>query len=150
VIKRLLIATDGSAASHDAVEEGIELAHDLDARVLFVYVKPVPSGLLGSPFYQRKLTREAGAAQVAIDKAVEAADEHDVEADWEILEGDPAEQVVGLAKERNADLIVIGSHGRGAVTGALLGSVSRAVVHEADQPVYVARTRTPRRLFVHA
>jgi nucleotide-binding universal stress UspA family protein len=150
VIKRLLIATDGSGASHDAVEEGLELAGDLVARVVFVYVKPVSSGLLGSPFYQRKLTREAGAAQAAIDKAVEAAEEHDVESDWEILEGDPAEQIVGLATERDADLIVVGSHGRGAVTGALLGSVSRAVVHEADRPVYVARTRTPRRLFVHA
>src|SRR5262245_33096623 len=135
---------------HDTVEEGLELAHGMDARVLFVYVKPVPSGLLGSPFYQRKLTREAGAAQPAIDKALKAACDHYVDADGEILEGDPATEIVGLARERDADLIVIGSHGRGAATGALLGSVSSAVVHEADRPVFVARARTPRHLFVHA
>ena len=48
-MKRLLIATDGSAAGRAAVEEGLELARELDARVLFVYVKPRPSGLLASP-----------------------------------------------------------------------------------------------------
>jgi nucleotide-binding universal stress UspA family protein len=63
VLKRLLIATDGSQASRDAVMDGIELARELDGRVLFVYVKPAPSNLFGAPYYQRRLTSETADAQ---------------------------------------------------------------------------------------
>lgn len=149
-MKRLLIATDGSKASDTAVEEGIELARELDARVLFVHVKAWPPGLLGEPFYQRKLTHEAADARKAVETAMQAATERDVEADWEILQGDPAKEIIRLATDRDADLIVIGSRGLSAVAGTLLGSVSRAVVHEADRPVLVARARSRRRALVPA
>jgi nucleotide-binding universal stress UspA family protein len=144
-MKRLLIATDGSAAGRSAVEEGLELANELDARVLFVHVNPRPPVLLGEPFYQRRLTREAAEARAAIDAAMREAEKWDVESDWEILEGDPAVEIIALATERDADLIVVGSRGRGGVGGTLLGSVSRAVVHDADRPVLVARARTRKR-----
>ena len=141
-MKRLLIATDGSPAAQIAVEDGVELARDLDARVLFVYVKPRPSGLLGEPFYQRRLTREAAEARAALATAMDAAEKLGVEGDWEILEGEPAVEIMAIAAERDADLIVVGSRGFGAIAGTLLGSVSRAVVHDADRPVLVARQRT--------
>jgi len=140
-MKRLLIATDGSRASEIAVDEGIELARELDARVMFVFVKDRPSGLLGEPFYQRKLSQEAGNARVAVESAMESAVDHGVEADWEILQGEPATEIVRLASEREADLIIVGSRGLGGVAGTLLGSVSRAVVHDSDRPVLVARAR---------
>jgi len=140
-MKLLLIATDGSAAAQVAVEDGVELARDLDGRVLFVYVKPRPSGLLGEPFYQRRLTQEAADARAAITTAMETAAKENVDCDWEILEGEPAGEIIAIASERHADLIVVGSRGFGAITGTLLGSVSRAVVHDADRPVLVARQR---------
>ena len=140
-MKRLLIATDGSDAAHAAVEEGLALAHELEARVLFVYVKPRPSSMLGEPFYQRKLTQNGAEARAAIDEAMTAADHWGVESDWEILEGEPSVEIVAFADERDADLIVVGSRGRGAVAGTLLGSVSQSVVHDADRPVLVARAR---------
>jgi nucleotide-binding universal stress UspA family protein len=149
-MKRLLIATDGSKASRAAVEEGIELARELDARVLFVYVRAFPPGLLGEPFYQRKLSHEAAEARDAVRSAMCVAEEHDVDADWEVLEGEPADEILRLASEREADLIVIGSRGLGAVAGTLLGSVSRTVVHCADRPVLVARPRTRQRVRVPA
>lgn len=53
--------------------------------------------------------------------------------------GDPAAEIVNVAKETNADLIVIGSRGLGRVQGVLLGSVSDRVVHMAHCPVLVVR-----------
>jgi nucleotide-binding universal stress UspA family protein len=149
-MKRLLIATDGSDAAQIAIEEGLELARELDARVLFVYVNPRPPELLGQPFYQRRLTQEAAEGRAAIATAMSAAEMRDVESDWEILQGDPAVEIIALAAERNADLIVVGSRGLGALSATLLGSVSRAVVHDADRPVLVARARTPRLQLVPA
>ena len=55
------------------------------------------------------------------------------------LEGSPAEKILEVARTHEAELIVIGSRGRGGVTGALLGSVSSDVVHRSDRPVLVAR-----------
>jgi nucleotide-binding universal stress UspA family protein len=138
-MKRLLIATDGSEASRVAVTEGVALARELDARILFVYVKPAPSNLLGAPYYQRRLTSETAEARRAVGEAIQVALENGVDADWEILGGDAAGKMVSLARERDADLIVVGSHGRGAIAGSVIGSVSREVVHDADRPVLIAR-----------
>jgi nucleotide-binding universal stress UspA family protein len=125
-MKRLLIATDGSSASRVAVEEGIELARELGARVLFVCVEPAHA---------------APQARRAVEAATEEALARGVDADWEILYGEPAHAILGLARERSADLIVVGSRGRGAPAGTLLGSVSQAIVCEADRPILVARAR---------
>jgi nucleotide-binding universal stress UspA family protein len=57
----------------------------------------------------------------------------------ELLVGDPVDEIVAFADSTNADLIVVGSHGRGPVTSALLGSVSRGVLAESRRPVLVAR-----------
>ena len=69
-----------------------------------------------------KLAREAG-----------------VDAEVVIVAGHAADEIVAYADTIDADLIVMGSRGRGAVTSALLGSVSHGVLHEARRPVLVAR-----------
>ena len=51
--------------------------------------------------------------------------------------GDPAEEILALAREQPIDLICLGARGRGRVTGALLGSVSTAVLHHSPVPVVV-------------
>jgi len=62
-----------------------------------------------------------------------------VEAEYELLEGDPAKEVAKLAEQRDADLVVVGTRGIGAVAGSLLGSVSAGVVRRSRRPVVVVR-----------
>jgi len=59
--------------------------------------------------------------------------------EWEaeLVDGPPAEAILGVAHERSADQIVVGSHGRGPLARATLGSVSHAVLHRSDVPVVV-------------
>jgi nucleotide-binding universal stress UspA family protein len=132
--KRIVVATDGSAGAALAVEEGVWLAKMLDAQVLFVAVVRSPFAFLGDPYYQRALTEELMKARSAVRAAIPFADERHVAYEMEILQGTPADAILRFARDRNADLIVVGSRGRG-----VLGSVSTAVVHHADRPVLVAR-----------
>jgi nucleotide-binding universal stress UspA family protein len=137
--KEIVIATDGSAGAYVAVDQGVWLAKMLGAKVTFVAVARTPLAILGDPYYQRALTADLSKARSAIDDAVFAAEERHVPYEVEILEGSPPEKILDVARTHDAGLIVIGSRGRGAVTGAVLGSVSSDVVHRSDRPVLVAR-----------
>jgi nucleotide-binding universal stress UspA family protein len=140
-MKQILIATDGSPGAQLAVEEGVWLAKMLDAKVILIAVARPPLPLLGDPYYQQAVSADLGKARAAIAAAIPAAEERRVPYEAEVVEGVPAEAIRQLARTRNVDLIVVGSRGRGAVTGAVLGSVSADIVHKADRPVLVARPR---------
>ncbi|MGB2875393.1 MAG: universal stress protein [Gaiellaceae bacterium] len=142
VHNRIVVATDGSAGSRGAVETALELARESGAVATFVYVRHSPLPILGCPYYQRSLSQELLQARAALADAEALAAEAGVENESEIVEGDPATRVIELARARDANLIVAGSRGRGAVTGALLGSVSRELVHKADRPVLVVKQRS--------
>ena len=137
----LIVAVDGSEGSWAAVDEAIALARDLDATLTFVCVRKPASSIHGHPFYDRQLSYHLRRARQTIGEAIEMATAAGITADGEILEGAAADEVVSMADNRHADLIVIGSRGHGAVAGALLGSVSRAVVQHAHVPVLVAKHR---------
>lgn len=132
----VIIATDGSESADRAVAAGAALARDLGTRAVAVYVRP-SLGTLGEPYYQEKLSEQLAHARAALDRAHRIADDEGVAADEEIMEGEAAEQIVQLARARDALVIVVGSRGLGAVAGALLGSVSSAILHRADRPVLV-------------
>jgi len=142
---RLVIATDGSPGAREALDAGVALARVSGAVATFVYVRHGPFPLLGNPFYQRSLSDELRHARAALAEAEALATDAGVEAESEILEGHPAERVIELARNRDAELIVVGSCGRGGIAGALLGSVSTEIVQKADRPVLVSKQRHARR-----
>lgn len=143
-MKSILIAVDGSEGAHEALVQGIELARQTGAAATIVAVHQPPLPVYGDPYWQRAVTEELGRLRPVVADAVALAEEQGIEAEYEILEGDPAEQVVRLARARDVDLIVVGSRGLGAVASALLGSVSRRIAHDADRPVLVAKARAER------
>jgi nucleotide-binding universal stress UspA family protein len=150
IMNEIVVATDGSPGALVAVEEGVWLAKMPGSSVVFVAVAKRPLPFLGDPYYQRALSADLQRARGAVAAATPFAEERKVRYDVEILEGDPAETVLDVARSRAADLIVVGSRGRGGVAGAVLGSVSTEIVHRADRPVLVARKGGARRRAVVA
>jgi nucleotide-binding universal stress UspA family protein len=144
-MKKILVATDGSGNSRHALGDALELAESTGAAVTILYVRHAPLLALGDPFYQRTLTAELRKANETLGVAAAVAHEMRVEAETEVLESDPADRILELARVRDVDLIVVGSRGLGLLTGALLGSVSSDVVRRADRPVLVATCRAARR-----
>jgi nucleotide-binding universal stress UspA family protein len=135
----IVIATDGSESAERAAVAGATVARTLGTKAVLVYVRP-SLGPLGEPYYQEKLSEQMEYARAALERAQTLVSGEGCETDAEILEGNPADQVVELARARKAALIVVGSRGLGAVAGALLGSVSSAIIHRADRPVLVVPT----------
>lgn len=140
-MKKILIATDGSPSAQEAVEFGLELATEQDAEVTVIHVAPVLDNWfaegIGMPSARPHQIGEADRA--CLEQALELAKERGISAKLELLSGLPVDEIVAHADSIDADLIVVGSHGRGAVASALLGSVSRGVLHEARRPVLVVR-----------
>jgi len=136
----VLIPTDGSPESERAAEEGIELAASLGADVHVIAV--VDAELVASTTYTTGAAKneermhdeaEENAAEVA-----ERARERGLEAHEVVETGIPAEKIVEYADE-NADVTVMGTHGRSGVRRFLLGSVTDNVVRTASDPVVTVR-----------
>jgi nucleotide-binding universal stress UspA family protein len=134
----ILAAVDGSPESAAAVDAAIELGRELDAPVVFVSVRRGPSGALGEPFYQRRLTAEMATAVDAILPALAAAEKAGVEAEGEVLEGSPKRRIAEFARDRNARLVVVGSRRR-----RLGRSISRDLIRSSERPVVVAGRSLP-------
>jgi nucleotide-binding universal stress UspA family protein len=140
-MKRILIATDGSEAAREAVELGVELAEDEGAEAIFVHVVPLSHmvsingfGLMGQVPYEATDWDEA-----VLDDAQALAKCEGVPSQRALLRGDPVAEIVRHADAVDADLIVVGSRGHGAIASALLGSVSRGVLARSKRPVLVVR-----------
>ncbi len=145
-MQRILIATDGSAAADEAVELGVELARDEGAEVVFVHVVPLSHvasingfGLMGSVPYEPTEWDEQ-----VLEGAYTVAEHACVPAETALLRGDAAVEIVRHAETIDADLVVVGSRGHGAVASALLGSVSRSVLGASKRPVLVVRAAAVR------
>src|SRR5437763_9615576 len=109
-MKKLLIATDGSAASTEAVEFGLELAEEHDAAVIFVHVAPgtdiIPVGGLAGAM--PRVPHELDAHDRApLEEAERLGEERGLHVNGKLLSGDIVDEIVAFADSQAVDLIVV-------------------------------------------
>jgi nucleotide-binding universal stress UspA family protein len=136
--KRILVATDFSETADAALDYAVALAKELHASVvvLHAYDLPVygfPSGALVAS--AEMASRIMTGAQEALDAACKARANSGVDLSQVVRQGVAWEEVHRVAEETNADLIVIGTHGRKGLSRALLGSVAEKIIRTATRPV---------------
>ncbi|MFI5115663.1 MAG: universal stress protein [Terriglobales bacterium] len=140
--QRILIAVDNEPIAAHAAEIGVELACKLGAEIAFIHV--VDPKALGAQEPGVCASELVALAQLDARRLV-AAFRARLPSESSALEfvqlGRAAAEVVSAAKCWPADLIVIGSHGRGGIERALLGSVAEAVVRRAPCPVLVIKAK---------
>lgn len=144
----VLLATDGSEISLEATRRGVALLADPKHVTLLSVVSDVPvdsgAGGIEGPIYtpeqQEELLEEEErvAAQALAD--TRAALPPGTPVDHRVETGDPAAVICTVAKEVGADVVVVGSHGKGFLSRVVLGSVSEYVTRHAPCPVLVVRT----------
>jgi nucleotide-binding universal stress UspA family protein len=140
VIRLIILATDLGPASAAATDEAFRLAAALSARLLAVSVIDPRTLQLPGGRFRRRIDQERERLEVMAADLVLRGRRHRVSTTFLIWEGDPAASVVDAARSEGADVIVVGSHGRGALGRALIGSVSDQVVRHAPCPVLVVRS----------
>jgi nucleotide-binding universal stress UspA family protein len=144
MFKRILLATDGSAASEHAARLAVDLAKLHGAQLTALYVvDPYPflgigeSNPLGFQAYMSAALEHGAAAHA---KVQALCDQAGIPLQTRLAEDiGAANGVVQSARQTEADLVVIGSHGRTGITRLMLGSVATKVVAESPVPVLVAR-----------
>ena len=147
MIKKILVATDASAASNRAVSEAAYLAAAHEAELLILHVirdMQLPAQMKKSPEIEAfETTREDILRQVAENILLEASAKAKAEGAKKVQtaigSGDPATSVISFAKRRSIDTIVIGTRGLGKVKGLFMGSVSRKIVNNAEANCLIVR-----------
>jgi nucleotide-binding universal stress UspA family protein len=137
MFKNIVLAFDGSEYSHKALRCAKSLAERFEANLWLVHVFSNPSDLLGYADYEKLFAKRKSAAQAVLDDARQKLGSTSFTVQDELREGPEAESILKVAENREADLIVMGTRGLGAVKGFLVGSVSRKVIHYASCPVMV-------------
>ena len=136
-IRRLLLATDLSAASERAAEEAISLAVESGAQLVVLSV--IDSGRLRLPGGRmvRRVDQERARIETGVQQLVTRALAAGVRAAYLVWEGDPAESILAASEAENVDVIVLGSHRRGLLGRLVLGSTSARVSEQAKRRVVV-------------
>jgi nucleotide-binding universal stress UspA family protein len=140
-MKKILIATDGSPSAREAVDVGLEIAAEQGGEITFVHVLPPDQFITGREAPTLVVPHEIALdeSETALRDAADAAEEAGVSFAVERVAGETVPEIVAIAEAADADLIVVGSRGRGPLTSALLGTVSRGVLDHAKTPVLIVR-----------
>lgn len=146
----MLYATDYSDASELALPAAVGLAHTYDAELVLLHVAerlvdvvPVAAGVPPIEMGLEAEPRES--ARERLEEWSEQRLPEDVNYRLELVDGDAAETIVGIADEQDADIIVLGTQGHSRVERFLIGSVTEKVLRRAHCPVLVVPSEKRRR-----
>jgi|SRR5579863_264580 len=139
-VQTILVPTDFSSLSDQAIEMGVSFARAFSARLVIVHVmnRPEDTDELSAAydeFYAYTRDRISG----LLEELCERIQLDGVEADWELVIGVPHREIIRSAIRNNADLIAMGTHGRQGFDRLLMGSQAEAVVRSAPCPVITAK-----------
>ena len=144
--QHFLVPIDFSSYAEQALDYAIALAKQLQARVTLLHVIQPPlmagadMGVWPSPTFLEELEAAVTSDMEGYLARVTAAG---LEGEIVVVHGVPFQEILHAAKERQVDLIIMGTHGRTGLTHVLLGSVAEKVVRLAPCPVLIARQPTP-------
>jgi nucleotide-binding universal stress UspA family protein len=157
-LRRVLLVTDGSASSQQAVQFLGGLPMPVGARFWVMHVLPslpipmmivmTPTGNVPMAFQDSEeaaglRTKEDKEGQALVDSTLEALQGMGKPAEGILKRGDAATEIMAVVKEHNIDLLISGSRGLTPIRSWMMGSVSRKLVHYSGCSVLVVRTLQP-------
>jgi nucleotide-binding universal stress UspA family protein len=144
-VKKILVPTDFSELSGEAVATAVAFAKSFGATIDLVHVFVEPAYILPPPIdmatFPFDLAQILDRVQIGLDTERDRVKDTGVTVTTTTLSGRAAPEIVAHAKKTGADLIVMGTHGRSGFQHALLGSVAERVLRHSPCPVLVVPVR---------
>jgi nucleotide-binding universal stress UspA family protein len=145
-VHNVLCPADFSASGMGAFSESVRLARWFGAEITVVHVIPFAMPLPGEMGYVPVPVKGAcRAALMRLQQFVDATDHSGVPVSLVCREGHAADEIRAVARERNAELVVMGTHGRSGLKRLVLGSVTEAVLNHPPAPVLTVNRNRSRR-----
>lgn len=144
MLTRILVATDGSEYSKQALRMAVTLARKFDSEIELFHVITEPMPYLGSDLssYWQQLT-DAQIEEIGnkvMEMTLFGIETEGIEINKKVVTGYPSEEILDEIR-RDFDLVVIGTRGHGPIAGAVTGSVTQRVIADASCPVLVVKER---------
>lgn len=143
-IKKIVCALDLAELTPDVAEYASMVARTMNAELVVVYVAPSLTQYSAFEIQPKALESFVGEISEGASKTMrEVMEEHfgGLKAESRVLSGHPADEIIKAAEQENADLIIMGTHGRRGVDLLIFGSVADNVVKNAYMPVLTFRPR---------
>jgi nucleotide-binding universal stress UspA family protein len=140
-IKKIILATDFSEISKDASYNALLLAQTFKAELKALHVFDPSAWNVPSLATDASVGGPEEARQRGKDNLEELAKSFDLEVETIFAEGDPGHEIVRVAEELNADLVVLGTHGLTGLKRIAIGSVAEFVGRHAPCAVFTVRPK---------
>jgi nucleotide-binding universal stress UspA family protein len=142
-LARILVPTDFSDSARHALSYGMSFALEYEAELVLLHVvetvaAPYASDLFPVPMAE-VFEEMSSYAREELDKLAAEARGRGVRVRSLVAQGKPSVEIIRVAREENADMIVLGTHGKGVLDQALFGSTTERVVRKAPCPVLSVR-----------
>jgi nucleotide-binding universal stress UspA family protein len=146
MFERIVVGTDGSETATEAVKTAIELARLAKSKLEIVSAyEPIPQDRLkregeGIPGDISQVVNPREDVQLVLDRAAAEAKKAKVDVVTHPREGDPADAILDVAEENDADLVLVGNKGMTGARRFLLGSVPNKISHHSPCDVWIVKT----------
>lgn len=153
MIQHILMATDFSSCAQEALKQAVSLAQGLKAKITLLNIfetffpsADTPPSAADSPGVYRWLENVKNEEKQKLRLTAEIVSREGVEVAVLYKEGNPSAEIIRTAQEINADVIVLGTHGRKGLSHTLMGSVAERVARHAPCPVLIVREKSEQKL----
>lgn len=138
MFETIVVGIDGTERSERAAHTAADVAKRYDAKLILIFsYEPVPR-YLGRELYEEAVAQAIAHGEEVLDRAAGLLGD-DVAVETDILEGPPADAILRVVAQHDADLIVIGSRGLGEIAAMALGSVGHRLIQHANVPVLIVK-----------
>ncbi len=136
-MKTILVPVDFSDVTSALIESAKTFARAFGSHIILINVMPVPNMAISGSELSEPFVREVRGDYESLNELNEALLSAGVKVSLEQHEGDPVGLILKQARDHKVDMIIMGSHGHGAIYNLLVGSVTQGVLKSANIPVLV-------------
>jgi nucleotide-binding universal stress UspA family protein len=145
-ISQIIAPTDFSEPAAQGLKAAIEMASKFNAKLMLIHVVDTVPSISGTHLMSganavQMLEQMQANARKHVENLIQSEVPDQIPCEYRVVSGKPADEIIRLSEELNADLIVIATHGYSGMERFIFGSVAERVMRKAQCPVLSVRTR---------